>query len=160
MTLGLANHQPWRQHRSRQPKRSQQKCQPSLHPLYLTVSPAVYANLLAAPFVPPANPGPTPIIPECAQGPQIPNIRTEFVEATELFRHYTTTDKALKQLLVGAVDEMYIRRLQTKYLGYLNVSTQQILYHLYAQYVLDEHDNLNKENPRNKEPGCIYTIEY
>jgi hypothetical protein len=26
--------------------------------------------------------------------------------------------------------------------------------------VLDEHENSNKENPRNREPGCIYTIEY
>ena len=26
--------------------------------------------------------------------------------------------------------------------------------------VLDEHENLNKENPRNGEPGCIYMIEY
>jgi hypothetical protein len=26
--------------------------------------------------------------------------------------------------------------------------------------VLDGHDNSNKENPRNREPGCIYTIEY
>jgi hypothetical protein len=25
---------------------------------------------------------------------------------------------------------------------------------------LDEHENLNKEKPRNREPGCIYTIEY
>jgi hypothetical protein len=61
--------------------------------LYLTVSPAVYANLPAAPFVPPANPGPTPIIPDGAQDPQIANIRTEFVEATELFRHYTKPTK-------------------------------------------------------------------
>jgi hypothetical protein len=28
------------------------------------------------------------------------------------------------------------------------------------QAVLDEHENSNKENPRNREPGCIYTIEY
>jgi hypothetical protein len=26
--------------------------------------------------------------------------------------------------------------------------------------LLDEHENSNKENPRNREPGCIYTIEY
>jgi hypothetical protein len=26
--------------------------------------------------------------------------------------------------------------------------------------VLDEHENSNKENPRNGEPGCIYTIKY
>jgi hypothetical protein len=32
--------------------------------LYLTVSPAVYVNLSAVPFLPPVNPGPTPIIPD------------------------------------------------------------------------------------------------
>jgi hypothetical protein len=26
--------------------------------------------------------------------------------------------------------------------------------------LLDEHEYSNKENPRNGEPGCIYTIEY
>jgi hypothetical protein len=26
--------------------------------------------------------------------------------------------------------------------------------------LLDEHENSNKENPRNGEPGCTYTIEY
>jgi hypothetical protein len=26
--------------------------------------------------------------------------------------------------------------------------------------LLDEHENSNKENPRNRELGCIYTIEY
>jgi hypothetical protein len=102
--------------------------------LYLTVSPAVYANLSATPFVLPVNPGPTPIIPAAAQGPQIANLRTRFVKATKLFKQYTTTDKALKQLLARAVDKMFIRLLKTKDLGYLNVSTQQILDHLYAQY--------------------------
>jgi hypothetical protein len=29
-----------------------------------------------------------------------------------------------------------------------------------VSYLLDEHENSNKENPRNREPGCIYTIEY
>jgi hypothetical protein len=48
--------------------------------------------------------------------------------------YHRTTDQALKQLLLGAVEEMFIRCLQTKYLGYLNISTQQILDHLYAQY--------------------------
>jgi hypothetical protein len=26
--------------------------------------------------------------------------------------------------------------------------------------LLDEHENSNKENPRNRELGCIYTIEH
>jgi hypothetical protein len=27
-------------------------------------------------------------------------------------------------------------------------------------WLLDERENSNKENPRHREPGCIYTIEY
>jgi hypothetical protein len=30
----------------------------------------------------------------------------------------------------------------------------------WERVLLDEHENSNKENPRNREPGCIYTIEY
>jgi hypothetical protein len=37
--------------------------------------------------------------------------------------------------MLGAVHEMFIGCLQTKYLGYLRVTTQQMLNHLYAQYV-------------------------
>jgi hypothetical protein len=29
-----------------------------------------------------------------------------------------------------------------------------------SRRLLDEHENSNKESPRNREPGCIYTIEY
>jgi hypothetical protein len=29
-----------------------------------------------------------------------------------------------------------------------------------SKMVLDKHENSNKENPRNREPGCIYMIEY
>jgi hypothetical protein len=102
--------------------------------LYLTVSPAVYATLSNIAFIAPINPGPTAIIPNNATGPQIASIRTAFIENTALFQQYDTADKALKQLLLGAVDEMFVRCLQTKYIGYLNVSTRTILDHLYAQY--------------------------
>jgi hypothetical protein len=102
--------------------------------LYLTVSPAVSANISAVSSLPPVNPGPTPIIPDRSTVPTTTTIRARFVEDTDIFKQYSTTDKALKQLLVGAADEMFIRSLQTKYLGYLNVSTRKILDHLYAQY--------------------------
>jgi hypothetical protein len=102
--------------------------------LYLTISPAVYATLSAVPFVPPVNPGPTPIIPARSTQPTTVTIRAQFIENTDVFKQFSATDKVLKQLLVGAVDEMYIRCLQTKYLGYLNVTTRDILDHLYAQY--------------------------
>lgn len=102
--------------------------------LSLTVSPAVYATLSAVPFVPPANPGASPDIPDGSTGPQIANFRLTFVEETKLFKEYDLADKALKQLLLGAVDDMFVRSLQTKYIGYLNVTTRALLDHLYAQY--------------------------
>lgn len=120
--------------------------------LYLTVSPAVYATLSAVPFVPPPNPGPSPIIPPLATGHVINNIRALFREATDRFKQYTATDKALKQLLVGAVDDMFIRSLQTKYLGYLNVSTRQILDHLYAQYARISSSDLQDNDVAFKTP--------
>jgi hypothetical protein len=120
--------------------------------LYLTVSPAVYANLSAVPFLPPVNPGPTPIIPDRSTVPTTTTIRARFVEDTDIFKQYSTTDKALKQLLVGAVDEMFIRSLQTKYLGYLNVSTRQILDHLYAQYARISASDLQDNDVTFKKP--------
>jgi hypothetical protein len=102
--------------------------------LYLTVSPAIYATLSATAFVPPVNPGPTPVIPAGATCAQISNIRFAFNASTAIFRDYDLADKALKQLLLGAVDDMFVRSLQTKYIGYLNVTTRQLLDHLYSQY--------------------------
>jgi hypothetical protein len=184
ITLGLVNHQPWQQQRSRQPKdhntmptlvesvvegfplptvnpivgKPNYESIAALHQrlnanlasvpshvgngalglLYLTVSSAVYANFSGAPFVPPTNPGPTPIIPDGAQGPQIANIRTELVEATKLYKQYSTTDKALKQLLVGAVDKMFTRRLQTKHLA-ISMSPTNKSWTIYTPNTLASH---------------------
>jgi hypothetical protein len=102
--------------------------------LYLTVSPTVYNTLSAVPFIPPINPGPSPTIPPHSTGPQIADIRYDFTTATTIFKQYDLADKALKQLLLGAVDDMFVRSLQTKYIGYLTVTTLQILDHLYNQY--------------------------
>ena len=102
--------------------------------LQLTVSPAVYNTLSATAFLPPVNPGPAPIIPDGSTGPQIADIRFAFADATSVFKDYDLADKALKQLLLGAVDDMFVRSLQTKYIGYLNVTTREILDHLYSQY--------------------------
>ena len=48
-------------------------------------------------------------------------------------------------MLLGAVNEMFVRSLQTKYVSYLNVSTRDIINHLYSQYTrisaADLHNN-------------------
>ena len=100
--------------------------------LYLTVSPDAYNTLSATIFIPPVNPGATAIITSGAT--VVANERRSFANATALFKQYDSSDKALKKMIIGAVDEMFVRFLQTKYIGYLNVSTCDILNYLYSKY--------------------------
>ena len=102
--------------------------------LYLTVSPAVYATLSASIFVVPVNPGSKPVIPEHSTGQQISDICHAYHAATTLFNEYYRTDKALWQLLLASVGEMYVRSLRHWYSGYSQTSTQKLLAHLYATY--------------------------
>ena len=53
---------------------------------------------------------------------------------TKLYCEYDSTDKALKSLLIYAVDETYIRYLRDKYIGYDNITTLQMLTLLYTVY--------------------------
>ena len=53
---------------------------------------------------------------------------------TKLYRDYNSTDKALKSLLIAAVDETYISSLCDKYIGYANITTLQILTHFNTAY--------------------------
>ena len=91
--------------------------------LFLAVLPAVYNTLSLIPFIAPVNPGPDPVIPAGSTGPQIADIRHQFTTATKLYKQYDATDKALKQLLLGAVDDMFVRSLRNRHIGYVNVTT-------------------------------------
>jgi hypothetical protein len=102
--------------------------------LFLTVTPAVYNTQSAVVFTPPTNPGANPIMPPGSTGAQIADLRRQHDIATDFYREYTATDKALKTLLIGAVDETFLRSLRDKYIGYANVTTLQMLTHLYAAY--------------------------
>ena len=104
----------------------------TLELLYLTVSTAVYSTLSASIFVVPVNTSPKPVIQKHSTGPQIANIRYEYHAATTLFNEYDRTDKALRQLLLESVKEMYVRSLRHRYAGYGQTSTKQLLAHLYA----------------------------
>jgi hypothetical protein len=102
--------------------------------LQLTVTAAVYNTLSAIPFLAPANPGATVILPPHSTGPQINELNCQHDAAAALFSKYDATDKALKQQIVGAVDAMFLRTLRSKYVGYQNSSTQDMLDHLYSTY--------------------------
>ena len=77
--------------------------------IYPTLSQTVYATLLATLFVPPPNPDATAKIPSTATALQTSSIRRAHDEAQEIFKEYDNTDKALKKLLIGAVDGIFLR---------------------------------------------------
>ena len=100
----------------------------------LTVSTAVYNTLSSTRFIVPVNPGYVPIILSNSTGAQITKLRYTFDTASALFNEYDRTDKALQQILLSTVDEMFIRSLQHKYIRYGLTNTRTILDHLYATY--------------------------
>jgi len=118
--------------------------------LYLTVTPAVYITQSNIPFVPPTNPGPIPTIPNNATAHQINEIKRQFNRATEIYKEYNDTDKALKSLFISAVDDLYIRALKDKYIGYANVTMLQMLTHLYVNYAKITPTDLEENDKRMK----------
>ena len=49
-----------------------------------------------------------------------------------IFKEFDNTDKVLKQQLLGDVDDMLTRALKNRYIGYANVTTKQLLAHLFT----------------------------
>ena len=102
--------------------------------LFLTVAPAVFNTLSATAFVPPVNPGPLPHYPPGATQFQIQATNATHATNTRLFKQYDATDRALKQQLLGCVDDMFVNALSDPHVGYANVSTLDLLTHLYTSY--------------------------
>ena len=82
----------------------------------------------------PVNPGSEPIILDNSTGAQITELCYAFDTASALFNEYNCTNKALLQILLSTVDEIFIRSLRHKYVGYGLTSTRTILDHLYATH--------------------------
>ena len=116
--------------------------------LFLTLQPEVYNTLSTVKFIPPVNPGPEPIIPDGSTGPVIVELRRKHQEQYAEYLQCDQVDKALKSLLIAAVDEAYIRSLRHKYVGFANVTTLQIITHLYDTYARITANDL-KENDKN-----------
>ena len=102
--------------------------------LFLTVLPAVYATLSTTSFVPPVNPGPEPSTPTGSTGAVIADLRYHHNKSTKIFTDYENTEKALRQLLLASTEELYVRSLRHKYIGYGKTTTRALLDHLYSTY--------------------------
>ena len=103
--------------------------------LYLTVTPAVFLTVCTVEFVQPVNPGPNPVYPPGAIQFQIQAINALRVQSTKDLKQYDATDRALKQQLLGTVYDMNVNVLSDTHVGYANVTTLQLLTHLYSTYV-------------------------
>ena len=116
--------------------------------IYLTLFPTFYSALLATPFVPSPNPSATATIPPAATASQISSIRRAYDEAQEIFKYYNNTDKALKNLLIGAVNDILLRAIRSRYVGYATITTRQMLIHLYTTYA-----NITPPSPSRTTPA-------
>jgi hypothetical protein len=102
--------------------------------LGVTVEPAIYNTLSAQPFVPPPNPGATPIFPDGAQGPQIANIGEVFTEQTTSFNKYMAVCNGIAAIIVEVIDPMYLATLHLPYIGLGTRTPLELLTHLYTNY--------------------------
>jgi hypothetical protein len=102
--------------------------------LQLTLSADVCNTLSATPFISPTNPGESVTIPCNSSDPKIPELNRSHDKATALFRQYDAANKALKQHIVGAVEDMFLRPPCSTYVGYENSSSLDLFKHLYATY--------------------------
>ena len=84
--------------------------------LGITVKPEVYNTLSNVAFVTPPNPGPTPVFPNDATGPQIANIRVIFAEEAQKFSTYMAVSSAIAALIVSAIDPVYLAALRQPYI--------------------------------------------
>ena len=70
-------------------------------------------------------------IPEVATRHHISSIRRNHDKLLEEFTTYDQANKALKSITIATFEEVHIRALRNKHIGYANFTTHDIIRHLY-----------------------------
>jgi hypothetical protein len=123
--------------------------------LALTVAPAVYNTLSNVPFVAPLNPGYIPVIPPNSTAALIAEIVRRHSEERRVWLEYISVGKALRQQLLSAVDDIYVRSLRDRITGFANVSVWQMLTHLLTTYGRVTPNDLQLNDQRLRTPYSI-----
>ena len=123
----------------------------------LTVRPDVYFQLTGRVFQPPIDPGPLPNFPPDPTQEQMRTIERNHTAARALFKEYVAVGNALKQQLIGAVDDIYLRGLQHRVYGFLNVTVIQMIYYLFQNYGKITPSDLVANEQRMKAPYDVST---
>ena len=102
--------------------------------LRLTVSNAQFNSVSIVPFVAPANSGVTSTYPTNASSARIKQADDAHDKVYILFKEYTLADKTIKQLLLWVIEDKYYRTLRNNLIGYANVTSSDLIHHLYTSY--------------------------
>ena len=102
--------------------------------LGLILSPAAYATISPTAFVEPAYPGQHPTIPAGTNAANTSTIIRQHTEDTRQWREFKNVSTALKNQLLRAVDDIYVRALRDQHVGYMNQSIRNLLTHLFNNY--------------------------
>ena len=86
------------------------------------------------PFVTPINPAGQPVHPAQVTGNQITEINRQHLEQKQVFHTYHEVDQALRNQIIAAVPDVYIWALKHTTTGFGNVTSLQLLSHLWSNY--------------------------
>jgi hypothetical protein len=121
--------------------------------LILTMTPAAYQAIAGGiAFVVPPNPGPFYVPAPGMTGPQMAQGERTHNSALGEYDLYHNTDKALKQQAISAIEPIYLRALKHRITKFSNVTTQQIIAHLYRTYANITANDLEENDKRFRAP--------
>ena len=126
--------------------------------LWLCLSDTVFNTLFRVPFVPPANPVPISVIPKTSTQLQISAIIDGHKREARVFHELNNTDKALKKQILGTVDDMFTSALKKRYIGYANVTTKELLNHLFTTYEKMTGNDLRVNDTRMNTPYDVNVL--
>ena len=100
---------------------------PALGHYILSASDAKYLLRACIDFIIPFNPGVQPVVAPGSTDAQISHVKREHEESTQEFRLFKAVDNALKNQLVNAIDDIYIKDLRDRVTGFSTRSVREIL---------------------------------
>ena len=102
--------------------------------LGLILSPSAYVTITTTPFQEPNYPDQHPTIPAGTNATNTSAIIRHHTEDLRQWRECKNVITALKNQLLLAIDNIYVRALKDCHVGYMNQPIHAILYHLFENY--------------------------
>ena len=102
--------------------------------LGLILSPAAYITITATQFVEPIYPGQHPNVPAGTSTANTTTLVRRHTEDLRQWREFKNVNTMLKNQLLTPIDNIYVRALKVRHVGYMNQSIRTILQHLFDNY--------------------------